>query len=115
MLVSILTAALLSASPAASDLLGTWKALPTPGIATIDQMTFTRDGRVLGGRNNFIGNYTVRGRRVTVPSPMGTLIYVRTSEGRLCVPAGRGLESVAGSLPTDHQYMICYHKLDQPT
>lgn len=115
MLVSILTAALLSASPAAPDLLGTWQALPSPGITTIDQMTFTRDGRVLGGGDSFIGNYSVSGRQVTVPSPMGTLIYVRTNEGRLCVPPGRGLEPIAGALPTDKQYMICYHKVDQPT
>lgn len=116
MLVSVLAAALVSGSPAASDdLLGTWKAMPTPGIATIDQLTFTSDGRVLGGEDSFIGNYTVSGPRVTVPSRMGTLIYMRTSEGRLCAPAGRGVEPLAGSLPKGHGYIVCYHRLKQPS
>ncbi|MDO8322129.1 MAG: hypothetical protein Q7T23_04230 [Phenylobacterium sp.] len=112
MLIEILAAALLSGSPESSIVLGTWKALPMPGVNTIEHVSFTSDGRMLEVRGGLIGPYWVTGNRVTVSSDMGTLSYERTNDGRLCVVPGEGFEVLAGAVSANESYTVCYRQVE---
>ena len=112
MFIAIAAAAVLSGSPASNITLGTWKALPMAGLNTIEQLSFTPDGRVLEVRGGLIGHYKVTGNRVAVSSDMGALNYERTNDGRLCVVPGPGFEVVAGSASMSERYTVCYRRVE---
>jgi heat shock protein HslJ len=96
-LISALTLAAAAASAKPPTLVGAWRAEDLPGVATIKELTFTADGRLIAGKNQLLGLYAVDGKRIVARSGQITYAYELTGDGRLCVSPGPTLTPLGGA------------------
>jgi hypothetical protein len=92
------------------EIVGTWRADALPGVTTIDQLTFTTDGRLLAGKNQLLGRYVVDGRRVVARSAQITYPYELMDDGRLCISPGPSLMPLAKASGGEPARGQCYRK-----
>ncbi len=107
----LITATLLVANPdERAEVIGVWRSEPLPGVATIERLTFTPDGRLIAGQNRQLGRYVVAGRKVSAQGGGVTYAYELTEDGRLCVSPGPSLQPLADGQASALTKGQCYRK-----
>lgn len=120
MIRTVLFTALVLSGPAiaaeSTSIVGTWQREPAPGLATIEQLTFGKDGKLWADGRQLVGGYQVAGDKVTAKSRFGeTYAYQLMADGRLCVFPGPAVMPLARDRSASPGARLCYQKLSQST
>lgn len=99
--------------PAQEGVIGTWEALPKPGVLTMERLNFTREGQLWTG-STLVGDYAVVGNIVRAKSRFGDRhTYAVLNDGRLCAYPEASLNPYAAQETDKLGRGLCYRKTRQ--